>query len=166
MERLATGIVRRPHGLDGELRVESFSGETEHFARLRHVTLRAGDRSAEFAVESVSVGGTQVYLKLSGIDSKEAAAGYRGWEVWVPREEASRREADEYYAADLCNCALTLEGAHAARVVGTWENGQATILEVETSEGKRFNVPFMEPYIGTVDIEQGRIELKTPWILQ
>jgi len=166
MERLATGIVRRPHGLEGELRVESFSGETAHFARLEHVTLRSGGRSAEFRVESVSVGGTQVYLKLSGIDSKEVAAGYRGWEVWVSREEASPREADEYYAADLCDCSLVLDGEHAARVVGTWENGQATILEVETPQGKRFNVPFMEPYIGTVDIDQGHIELKTAWILQ
>ncbi len=30
MERLAVGVVRAAHGTGGEVRVRSFSGETEH----------------------------------------------------------------------------------------------------------------------------------------
>ena len=45
------GIIRGPHGLSGKVKVESTSGEFEHFLNLTDVTLRKGEKAVKAAVE-------------------------------------------------------------------------------------------------------------------
>ena len=40
MEQFVVGIIRGSHGLKGNCKIESTSGEYEHFADLKDVTLR------------------------------------------------------------------------------------------------------------------------------
>ncbi len=48
---LATGRVQRPHGVEGYLKVESFSGEIKHLLRLRSVVLGNETETRSFEVE-------------------------------------------------------------------------------------------------------------------
>lgn len=160
MERLATGRVSGCHGLRGYLKVVSFSGATEHFLRLRQLTLRLGGRERRFAVEDVKVHGTGLLLKLAGVDAPEEGSRLRGAEIWVDRSEASALGEGEYYVADLCRCRVFQRGAELGRVAAVSEGNAAEFLEVERPSGGRIIVPLSDRFVGEIDVEAGRIELR------
>ena len=51
-DQLTVGFVRGAHGLTGEFKVESASGYYEHIEALKEVTLRNGEQTRGFNVES------------------------------------------------------------------------------------------------------------------
>jgi 16S rRNA processing protein RimM len=190
MERFVVGIIRGPHGLTGKVKVESTSGEYEHFAHIKEVSLRgktsgiAGGENLEkkFAVEKTELGGSRenpvLYMKFAGIDSPEGAKAFSGFEIVVPREFASPLRKGEHYVEDLKQCVLVHCGSTAGpqeigTVDGVFEGGAGSLLEVrletDGSEGQRSArtvlVPWTKEFIGAVDVDKKQIELLQAWIL-
>jgi 16S rRNA processing protein RimM len=163
--RLVTGIVKKPHGVRGVLKVCSASGEYEHFPRLRELTLRSAGQEKRFAVEDCRLTADGALLKLAGIDSPEAAAAYRGWEILVPRSQASPLAEGQYYEADLCGCALISGGVEKGKVRSVLDTGAHQSLEVVDGAGATWFIPFVEAHVGEVNIAERRIELKSEWLL-
>ena len=152
-ERFVVGIVRGTHGITGEFKVESTSGEYAHFADMEEVTLTDGTVSKRCTVESVWAGAATLYMKLAGINSPEEAAKYNRWEIVVPREKAHPLQEGEWYVEDLKGCSVwyggetpgegsTVSAAPAAlsdeMVVGTvtdvMEGGSGYLVEILLSE--------------------------------
>ncbi len=160
MERLAVGAVRAAHGTAGEVRVKSFSGETGHLLRLAEVTLRRGEVERTVAVEGCRPALADVLVKFAGVDDREAAQALAGWELWVDRSRAAPLAAGEYYAVDLCRCSVFFGAERVGAVTGVCETGHAQLLEVRTGDGRTVMVPFMDHFVGEVDVAAGRIELR------
>lgn len=107
-EQFIVGFIRGPHGVAGNMKVESASGEFEHFYSMKEVTLRDGKTgdSRLFQVESVDEGAGTLYLKLVGINTPEDVRKLNGWQIVVPRKYAKKLGKNEWYIEDLKNCAL------------------------------------------------------------
>jgi 16S rRNA processing protein RimM len=163
---LCIGIIRKTHGIHGYVKVQSLSGEWRHFLRLKTVTLYGGGEKKLFPVQDCVRGAGDILMKFCGIDSPEAAARYRGWEIRVPREQASPLAEGQYYIADLCGCVLVCGGKNAGTVRDVLDGGAAQLLEAVDAEGKTFLVPFVEAHVGEVDIKARTIELKSEWLAQ
>lgn len=195
VEQFVVGFVRRSHGLTGEFRVESASGEYSHFADMEEVSLTDGKETKLFKVESTEEASATLYMKLAGINSPEEAAKYNGWEIVVPREKAHPLQKDEWYVEDLKGCsvwykdtAVSTAPAAASQedVVGTvtnvMEGGSGYLVEILLSESctlidegirldkngnpKKVYVPFINQFIGKVDVESKKMELMHLWILE
>jgi len=50
-------------------------------------------------------------------------------------------------------------------VCAVCEGGNGSLLEIEVPSGKRYFVPFMNEYVGEVDLERRVVELKADWLL-
>ena len=100
-EQFVVGIVRGTHGVSGEFKVESTSGEYDHFYHMDEVTITDGTNSRLVKIESVKEGNNVLYMKLAGINSPEDAAKFNRWEIVVPREKAHKLQKDEWYIEDL-----------------------------------------------------------------
>lgn len=161
MVKLATARLGAPHGVRGFQSVRTYSGDTEHLFRLAEVELRESrsGRLRTAAVDAVRRLGDKVVMRLGGVTTPEQARELSGWELWVPRDEASMLADGEYYTADLCGCAVF----HAGRPVGTVTNvlaaGGGDMLEVADGSGKSFMVPFRELFVPVLDLAAHRIEL-------
>jgi len=188
------GFVRTSHGISGEFKVESTSGEYEHFTQMKEVALRNGKTGEEksFKVEYAKAGGRDLYLKLAGIDNPESVQKYSKWEIVVPREYACPLGKDEWYIEDLKNCSLVYENKDgladksAPSVVGTitdvMEGGSGNLLEVLLAENcdclsdsikydsngkvRTVYVPLKNQFIGKVDVKNKIIQLMHLWILE
>lgn len=160
MEMLAVGVVTATHGLKGELTVRSFSGRIDHLGRLRAVLLRRGSEERRATVLSVRAKPPHAVMKLEGVDSPETARGFRGFEIWVPRSEAAPLEVGEFYAVDLCRCSLYFGQERLGSIRSVVDAGSSQMLEVEGPGGKAFLVPFIDHFVGEVDVQGGRIELR------
>ncbi|MCX7786857.1 MAG: ribosome maturation factor RimM [Spirochaetes bacterium] len=166
METLVIGIVQRSHGVKGFLRVKSLSGETAHFLGLKWVYLRKGDQDLRFEVEEAKVSGKDVFLKLKGIDSPESSLPYLSSEIVVPKDKASPLKQNQYYYGDLCRCLLMHQGEVMGKVVSVVESGASFLLEVQLTRGKTVLIPFVDAWIGEVNIDMGTIELRNPEMLE
>ena len=149
---LVIGIIRGTHGLTGKFKVESTSGECEHFFDLDEVTLRKDTIEKTYKVESVEGNVNSLIMKCAGINSPEDAKKLSGSEILVPRNKACPLNEGEFYVEDLKQCKLVYlpnekkpaklsglaENTESAIIVGTitdvLEGGAGKLLEVELSE--------------------------------
>jgi 16S rRNA processing protein RimM len=161
---LATARIKRPHGVKGYLRLESFSGETRHLLKLKKVLLEGESEKAQFAVEDSVMSGNSVLLKLEGVDSPEAGRRYSNWTVWVDRKKAAARKRKEYYAADLTGCVVTDHGERIGRVEAVCDTDASAYFEVRDLAGETFILPFSKRYFGKVDLKKKEIELNGSWL--
>lgn len=158
--KIAIGIIRTSFGLKGEVKVKSFSGETEHFLNLPVVHLKVSEvRFLYFKVEEVKEYKGSIILKLEGIDTPEQGKRLAGKEIWVERQYAAPREEDEYYHADLCGCTVFLAARKIGRIKAVVEGHIYELLEVSLETGGTCLVPFTEMYVGIVDIENKQVFL-------
>ncbi|MGN0729194.1 ribosome maturation factor RimM [Treponema sp.] len=194
-ERFVVGIVRGSHGITGEFKVESTSGEYEHFADMEEVALTDGTAEKKYKVESTKAAASTLYMKLEGINSPEEAAVLNGWKIVVPRKNAHKLQKNEWYIEDLKGCSVwykketadnTAPALDENSVVGTvtnvMEGGSGYLVEILLSEACSFLdtslklnknggartvlVPFKDNFIGRVDVENKTMQLMHLWILE
>ena len=159
--KLATARLGAPYGVRGFQAVRTYSGDTEHLFRLAEVELRESrtGRLRIAAVDAVRRLGDKVVMRLRGVDTPEQARELSGWELWVPRSEASTLADGEYYTADLYGCTVYHGGQEAGTVTNVLPAGGGDMLEVTDAAGKSFMVPFRELFVPVLDIAARRIEL-------
>lgn len=163
---LAVGVVTATHGLAGEVRSTSFSGEPGRFQAIREAVFRSGKGERVLRIETARPHPRGVILKIAGIDTPEQARAIVGSEIWIPRGMAGTLGEGEYYTADLCTCRLWFGNELIGDVRSVWEGGPAQLLEIVAPSGKTFLVPFIDHFIGDVDIAGGRIFLKEDEIVR
>ena len=159
--KVATARLGAPYGVRGLQAVRSFSGDTEHLLRLREVELRerrSGRRRCCAVAEARQVG-DKVFMRLHGVSDREQARDLTGWELWVPRCQASMLQPGEFYAADLCRCTVYQRDRVVGAVTSVIDAGGGDMLEVTDSAGEPFLVPFREVFVPCVNVHAQRIEL-------
>ena len=165
MDMIAIGKIRTSHGVKGYLKIVSYSGETEHFFKLKNVILKYKDSDKYYTIEDIKPLGDSIILKLNGVDTPESGRSLSNWEIWVPRDSAASLSKDEFYHADLFFCDLFFEGDMIGHIKSILEGGGGELLELILSSGKTALIPFKSEFIGDISIKDKRVELKSKWIL-
>ena len=87
-EYLECGIVRSPHGVRGILNVDCWCDSPRVLAKQKRVYILGRDGSyKEVRVISASPAPDRVLMGLEGIDSREAAQGYKNTVLYLHRDD-------------------------------------------------------------------------------
>ncbi len=164
MEKIAIGRIRSSHGVKGYLKIQSFSGEIEHFLSLKDIVLKYKTVEKMFSVSDIKRSGASVLLKLGGIDTPEEGKRYSGWEIWVDKTHASPLASGEYYIYQMIGSSLIFNNNTVGIVIGITDNGISDLFEVKGSKGS-FIVPFTNEFVGNVNLKEHTIELKDERLL-
>jgi 16S rRNA processing protein RimM len=164
VSRIAVGIIRRAHGIRGEVSVEPWTDSPDRFRELRTVTLVSPDeddtRTAE--IESSREHGGRALVKFSGIDSPEATRALCGWTIEIPESDARKLAPDEYFLHDLVGLTLIdREGKNRGVVTEAYEGGGGVLLNVAGRKGQ-FEVPFATGICKEIDLPGKRIVVDLP----
>ncbi len=163
-DRIAVGIIRKPHGIRGEASVEPWTDDAERFSELTSVTLVAPDNATtrEGTIEHARPHGDRVLVKLDGLDTPEAVDLLRNWTIEIPESEAKALEENEYFLHDLIGLTLIdAEGRERGKVVDVLEGGGGLLLDVQRGT-HRFDVPFAEEICTKIDLEAKTMLVKLP----
>lgn len=163
MENIAIGRILSSHGTKGQFKVRSFSGEIKHFSRLQSVILAGNGRERSFDVEEVKPLGSDLLIKFKGIDTPEEAKLFSNWEILVDRSLAAPLKPGEIYVADLCKCKAFYRGEIIGEIISVTESGASDLLEIRGKGGKTFFIPFVDEWVGKVDLEERIIEIRESW---
>jgi 16S rRNA processing protein RimM len=163
---IATGVIRGSHGMDGYVKVTSFSGDLEHFCSLKEVTLVSGNERIETKIDDVRVAHDRVLVKFMDVDTIEAARSLTSWEIWVTRNTATPLAAEEHYIADLVGCNVLLDGKRVGTVRGVVDSAADALFEIVMADGATRFVPYRDEFVGEVDVPNATIQLTAAWSIE
>ncbi len=155
------GVVARPQGVKGELRVHVFNPESTLLEELGEVFLigEADEKPALVEVVSARRGPKALLMRLEGVRSREDAEALRGYRLCVPREALPELEDGEYYHADLIGLEAFEGSESIGKVVDVLDYPSAECLKIERPGGF-LEVPMLPKWLDRIDVEAGKVHLK------
>lgn len=146
------------HGLKGELRVNTFTGEPAALGQYGPLYDRAG---RPFEVLSVRPQGNVVVARFKGVDDRTAAEALNGTDLFVDRSALPADLADdEFYHADLVGLAVRDDSGNAIGRVHAVQNfGGGDILDIRLNSGKEALVPFTAAAVPQVAVSAGFLRI-------
>ncbi|ARN83091.1 ribosome maturation factor RimM [Methylocystis bryophila] len=160
---LLMGRFGAPHGVRGEIRLQSFTAEPLSIADYGPLFDKSGAR--RFLLESAREQGREMLIvSVKGVADRDAAQKLTGIELYLPRESLPAPEEDEFYLADLIGLAVESEaGVALGRVIALRNFGAGDILEVLPQGGGETQFyPFTKALAPIVDVAGGRVVVMAP----
>jgi len=159
---VALGRVGRPHGLQGEVRLDVGAGPVRGLDGYSCIYLEQSGVRRPAEVESCRRHGRFLLVKFRGCDDPEAARALAHAVLYVDRAEMPPLEEGEYYHADVLGC-VVVDGAgvELGRVTDIFPSGGHDVLVVETG-GREWMVPVVASVVRDMDVEGGRIRVELP----
>lgn len=167
--------VARPHGIQGELRLKLYNQDSDLLLQRPEVKLELADGTArEVSIHTARDVNKALLVKFTGVTTRDAAEALRGARILVPRDIFPQLGEGEFYACDLEGARARLpSGEEVGRVTGIQSYPTCDVLLIEraavepSAEGppprssSRLEVPLVEAYVASVDVEGGVVELVT-----
>ena len=150
---LAVGVIVRPHGVRGEVKIQPLTDTPADWLSIRTVEWTARDGSTvSRRVKQNRVQGEQVIVTIEGVYDRNAAELLRGTTLSVRREEAPVPAEGSYYIVDLIGCTVRDEEGHAlAEITDVLQPGANDVYELKTPKGPAM-MPAVRAVIRGVDI--------------
>jgi len=155
------GVVTAAHGVQGAVRIRSFTEAPEDIVRYGTLTDEIGTRSFDLRLVGTAKG--VVIVRIAGIDDRNQAEALRGLRLHLPRAALPQTEAEEYYHADLIGLEAVLgDGTPVGRVRAIHDFGAGDTLEVTRPGAPPVMVPFTRAVVPIVEPAAGRLVLDPP----
>jgi 16S rRNA processing protein RimM len=155
------GRFGRPHGVRGEVRLQSFTEDPGAIAG--YGPFANADGSRLFELESCRPQGDFFVAVIRGIADRTGAESLTNIELYVPRDRLAAPSEDEYFLADLVGCAaVTADGLAWGTVTGVANYGAGDILDIRLEDGENTMLPFRKVFVPEVDIKARRIVVVPP----
>jgi 16S rRNA processing protein RimM len=160
---LLVGIVRRPHGLGGEVSVEIVTDFPERFVPGGKLTWQRGAEVRALEIAAARPHSGRLLVTFMGVDGVEAARALTGGELLIPDEEASPAPLGFYYSHQIEGFRCEDPRGRPLGVVRDLSKTPAgPTLTLETTAGKEAFVPFVEEMVREIDSKARRIVLDLP----
>lgn len=137
--------------------------ESRSLMGVGYVHLRVGEATRRVAVQRSGPGRKgQVLLQLEGTTTPEAAEALRDQEILLEPDQLPPLEEGEYWQRDILQLVAVDEaGRELGPVAEVVDTADVPVLVVRAEGGEIF-VPFVDPYVLSVDMPAGRIVVAPP----
>lgn len=165
---LAIARILKPQGRRGEVCAQILTDFPDRFHALRRIYVESpGSSPRELRLEFAWPHKGRIVLKLSGVDSIEAAEALRGLYVLIPSEERVPLADKSYYWAELCGCSVVTGSPGAWTEIGTVKsvepNSGTALLHVARKDSRgEILIPLAEEICTKIDPESKIIVIDPP----
>lgn len=147
------GYITKPQGLKGEVKVEPVTPNPERFYRLEIVFLQVNDKTQAYPIDKIRVSDRFVYIKFSGINSRNEAELLRNAEILVEEKDLIQPDQDEYFVHDIVGCRVISENNDEIGIVSdVVQMSSNDIYVVRNGTGTELLVPATKEVVTQVDI--------------
>ena len=159
--RVCLGVIAGPHGVNGLVRVKSYTADPADVAAYGPVTDIAGARRLR-----IRLAGTvrdMLLARIDGVADRTAAEALRGVELYIERDRLPATGTDEFYHADLIGLAArSTDGTALGTVTALYDYGAGDMIEIRSADGAVELLPFTKSVVPEVDLEQGVVVIDPP----
>lgn len=157
-EMLRIGVVTKPHGLQGEVKVYPTTSDPERFRDCDEVYLVTKKELLTLHVTGVKYFKKQVILRFKEFQRLEDVENLRSCDLMVTREDAIELEEGEYFLYDVPGCQVISDaGEEIGEVTDVIETGANPVFQIRTKDGKEVLFPVIDDCILSVDIDKKQV---------
>lgn len=162
-ESIVVGLIHKPHGIAGEVAVESWSDVAGRFAAGAELTAAIpGVPRRTLKVRSTRAHGARLLVAFEGVDSRDRAEELRGGRLEVAMAEVPAAPEGEYYQFELVGCrCVEGTGVELGVVEDVVEDGGGLLLRLRDGD-EQLLIPFVRAFLRRIDVAGRRIELDLP----
>lgn len=161
--RVVVGRIGRPHGIRGEVTVETRTDEPdERFAP--GAVLSVDAPVSELVVDRAHWHSGRLLVSFRGSVDRNDAEALRGLLLHVERDAAEvPDDPEEYYDSSLMGCTVELvDGSGVGTVAEVVHLPSQDLLSVRTPDDRDVLVPFVAAMVPVVDLPARRIVIDPP----
>ena len=160
------GKITSVHGVRGEVKIYSFTDPIDNLLDYRQWTLKRDGDVRQMELVSGRLQGKVLVAKLKGLDDREVARTFAGFDICVPREQLPDLDDGEFYWYQLVGLkVIDLQGQLLGRVDHLLETGANDVMVVKPCAGSLDDrerlLPYTEQCVQQVDLVAG--EMRVDW---
>ena len=150
------GVVAKPHGVRGAVKVRLYNPGSDALQRSEQVVIDGRPVAARQVGRS---GADAVVLKLSNVDGRDRAEALRGAVVSIARDALGELSDDEFYLDDLVGCRVVDQGGEDLGAVARVDDFGAAGVLVIRGHGRELMIPLVDPWVDEVDTDARQIKV-------
>ena len=157
------GVITKPQGLRGEVRVHPTTDDPERFALLDEVFIRFAKAPdvKPYKLKSARRYKGMVLLRFADIDDRNAAEKLTGGVLLIPPDKALPLEQDEYFIRDLVGLNVkTEDGTVIGEITDIFPTGANDVYVVRDADGETFMIPAIKDVVQHVSLETGEMTVR------
>lgn len=167
-ELVELGKCTQPHGIKGDFTFQLLNTEDSALDMDSKIILfplnpksSIQPNGEEFTIQKINFG-HKVMAHLKGIDDRNAVEAMIPFSIYIQKSELPELDDGEVYLDDLIGLdAIHIESKEKiGRVIRIEDNGMQAILVIRGTQS--FDIPFVEAFVGDVDLDAGTIEINPP----
>jgi 16S rRNA processing protein RimM len=157
-ELIPVGKIIGTHGIKGQLKVHSYSGNFESLSAARSVALKSADGTLhEFILKSFNANSGKFIICLQDFDDIDQVKPFVGNELCLKRCQLPKLTDDEYYWSDLIGLqVVTDDGRLLGTIAEIFETGSSDIYVVRADK-REYLIPAIGDVVKQVDLVSGKI---------
>lgn len=151
LDYLEAGEIVTTHGVRGEMKVLPWTDGPEFLMEFNRIFIDG----VEYKVESCRIQKSCNLLKLSGVDTMEAAQAMRGKTVHVSRNDT---DPDVIFAAELIGVSVLADGQNIGAVTDVLDYPGNKVYVVRGEH--EYMIPAVKTFVLSTDIDAGVMEVR------
>lgn len=155
-QTLKIGLIVKPQGIRGQLKVQPLTDDINRFNNLKEVIIE----NKTYRVEKSVIGGGMVFVSLFGLSDRNMAETFRGKYISVTRENALPLDDGRYFIVDIIGCSVKTDEGKIVGKVTDVTSARTDILTLNCEDNRVMRFPFLKDLIVSVDIDKKEIVLK------
>ena len=156
-QQINVGKISGVFGIKGWVKVFSFTESRENILSYSPWLLKKDSETRLVTVIDGKLQGKAVVAQLDGVNDRDQAASFMGWDIYITPGQLPKVAKDEYYWSDLIGLSVETDlGVQLGVVESLLETGANDVVIVK---GERERViPFLQGQtIMAIDLEAGRM---------
>ena len=159
---ILVGIFGAAHGVRGEIRLKSYTGDPLAIADYTRLT----DESGKIKFKLVSARPVKediLVVRVDGVADRTAAEKLTNQSIYIARTDLPPADEEEFYHADLLGLRVeTRDGALIGTIANVLNFGAGDILDVRPELGDNLLLPFTKKVVPIVEIANRRVIVDMP----
>ena len=158
---LAVGEILKPQGVRGELKLKPLTNDISRFEWLEDAYLEENGAYTPVRMAFVRYGDDAVYMRMDGVDDRNAAELLRGRLVYVDRAHAVELNENQHFIEDLIGLrGVDTDGNELGELTEVMQPGGNDVYVFRNRRARRETlVPALKSVILRVDLDAGVITL-------
>ena len=153
-ETFEIGIVAKPQGIRGELKITPYTDDVKRFNKLKSVIIDG----KTYTVTNSRACSDYAIISILGVNDRNTAELFRGKSLRVLREDAIKPEDGSYFIVDIIGSTLKADDKVIGKIVDV-TSLKTDVFTVLTTSGKIMRFPFLKDAVENVDVENSIVKV-------
>ncbi len=159
--RIVLGVITGVHGIQGEVKLKSFTADPEAIASYGPLDASNG---TVLEIKSLKAHKDLFRARIDGVTDRNTAEALKGLELSIARDRLPEPEDDEVYHTDLIGLSvLDMSGAQIGTVVDIVDFGAGELIELKLHDvASTVLMPFNRQTVPDIDLDAGTLSIDPP----